>query len=429
MSKGILGFAVLLRAAADLPHDLLDMMAPEGDAEDAGLLQHKAHAKVNVSSPVSKTNPMKIYMHYMPWFQSKDFSGFWGYHWKMKTQDPEHFVRGSEGSQRRQVASHFYPLIGAYDSGDPDVLEYHLLLMLYAGIDGVLIDWYGSHKVHDYGPNLENSEALISKMGAMGMKFGIVYEEYVCETVAKEKKMSQIEAAQQDMSYMESKYFSSPLYIKVKEEKPLLLTFGPRLFQHEKQWTNIFSVLKKKISFAPLWGSRKAVGYKNADGEFSWVDFDAKCPKLADFYRKSSDPLMIGSACPGFYDFYEEGGAQQGFPHLKHQNGETLQKSLELAKESQLEYLQLVTWNDFGEGTMIEPTVEYKFKFLEIVQKFTGVPYGVAELELVFFYYLQRKASRAAGTAKDARLDAAFKALATLEVEKAKALLEQKGKK
>jgi hypothetical protein len=63
------------------------------------------------------------------------------------------------------------------------------------------------------------------------------------------------------------KYFSSPLYIKVKEEKPLLLTFGPRLFQHEKQWTNIFSVLKKKISFAPLWGSRQAVGYKNADGE------------------------------------------------------------------------------------------------------------------------------------------------------------------
>jgi hypothetical protein len=34
------------------------------------------------------------------------------------------------------------------------------------------------------------------------------------------------------------------------------------------------------------------------------VDFDAKCPKLADFYRKSSD-LMIGSACPGFYDFYD----------------------------------------------------------------------------------------------------------------------------
>ena len=38
---------------------------------------------------------------------------------------------------------------------------------------------------------------------------------------------------------------------------------------------------------------------------FSWVDFDAQCPKLADFYRKSSHPLLIGSACPGFYDFYD----------------------------------------------------------------------------------------------------------------------------
>ena len=37
------------------------------------------------------------------------------------------------------------------------------------------------------------------------MKFGIVYEEYVCETVAKEKVAeSNIQAAQGDMTYMES---------------------------------------------------------------------------------------------------------------------------------------------------------------------------------------------------------------------------------
>ena len=41
--------------------------------------------------------------------------------------------------------------------------------MKYAGIGCVLIDWYGSHKVHDYGPNLDNSEALIGKMGAIGI--------------------------------------------------------------------------------------------------------------------------------------------------------------------------------------------------------------------------------------------------------------------
>ena len=32
---------------------------------------------------------------------------------------------------------------------------------------------------------------------------------------------------------------------------------------------------------------------------------------------------------------------------------------------------------------MIEPTKEFGFSFLEIIQEFTGVPYSVKELKLV----------------------------------------------
>lgn len=229
------------------------------------------------------------------------------------------------------------------------------------------------------------------------------------------------------MAYMESNYFSSLLYIRVKE-KPLLLTFGPRLFRQEQQWRSILSVLQENVSFLPLWQRhREWVGYGNSDGEFSWVDFDANCPKLENFYYyKSKDPVLIGSACPGFFDFYRQGGEGQGHPHLEHKNGETFQKTLQKAKDYNLEYLQLVTWNDFGEGTMIEPTIEYRFRFLEILQEFSGVPHGLVELQLVYSYYLQRKASRAAGQASSPRLDEAFKALATLDVAKAKTLLEDK---
>ena len=31
--------------------------------------------------------------------------------------------------------------------------------------------------------------------------------------------------------------------------------------------------------------------------------------------------------------------------------------------------IQLVTWNDYGEGTMIEPTHEFGYKFLEVIQQ------------------------------------------------------------
>jgi len=42
------------------------------------------------------------------------------------------------------IWSNYHPLIGLYDSTDPDLLECHLLQMKLAGIDGVIPDWYGS---------------------------------------------------------------------------------------------------------------------------------------------------------------------------------------------------------------------------------------------------------------------------------------------
>ena len=86
-----------------------------------------------------------ILAHYMPWYVAKPASGIWGWHWTMDTFDPETRVDG-----KRAVASHFYPLIGPYDSGDPAVLEYHLLTMKLAGIDGVIVDWYGLQQFRDY---------------------------------------------------------------------------------------------------------------------------------------------------------------------------------------------------------------------------------------------------------------------------------------
>ena len=79
-----------------------------------------------------KSNATKVLMHYMPWFETNTSSdnGKWGLHWTMATKDPNAFVDGFPG--KRQIASFFYPMIGAYHSGDPEVIEYHLLLMKYA---------------------------------------------------------------------------------------------------------------------------------------------------------------------------------------------------------------------------------------------------------------------------------------------------------
>ncbi|HEX3601614.1 MAG TPA: hypothetical protein VHU84_15790, partial [Lacipirellulaceae bacterium] len=138
------------------------------------------------SVAVTKTNPTKIYMHYMPWFQTPSSLGGtggsnWGYHWKMNTQNPNIV----DASGKRQIASHDYPMIGPYDSTDPNVLEYHMLLMKYSGVDGVMIDWYGQQGSNgDVGSLLTASNAIADKTGQFGLGVGVVLEDRFAQSVS-----------------------------------------------------------------------------------------------------------------------------------------------------------------------------------------------------------------------------------------------------
>ena len=59
--------------------------------------------------------------HYMPWYQTRDRSGYGGWHGTMNHFDPTVDADG-----RYEIASHYHPLIGPYDSRDDTVLEYHI---------------------------------------------------------------------------------------------------------------------------------------------------------------------------------------------------------------------------------------------------------------------------------------------------------------
>ncbi len=128
------------------------------------------------SAEVLKTNALPVYAHYMPWFETPQTlgDGNWGLHWEMNTADPN--LINPDGT--RQIASHYYPTIGPYASSDPHVIEYHLLLMKYAGIDGVIIDWYGTQGTNpDIDRLLINSNALIDRVDDFGLSFAVVLED------------------------------------------------------------------------------------------------------------------------------------------------------------------------------------------------------------------------------------------------------------
>jgi glycoprotein endo-alpha-1,2-mannosidase len=365
---------------------------------------------------VVKTNPDKVYMHYMPWFHTKEFSGFWGSHWRMANKNPETILPNGQ----REIASHYYPLIGPYDSGDPDVIDYHMLLMKYCGIDGVLIDWYGSHNVLDYGSNLENANDAIEGIVRTGLSYAIVYEDNTAEKVAPRKSITAIEAARQDMQYARNNYWNDPNYIKT-DNQPWLLTFGPRYFIQPAQWSEILE--GSDPAFYSLWYHSHRLGSHGA-GEFAWVDFNASLEDLNHFYTTPIAGTRIGSAYAGFHDFYEQGGWGTSYGFVDPLNGGVLDQTLARFSNTSLNTVQLVTWNDFGEGTMLEPTVEFGFQFLETIQTFTGVTYTRIDLERIHTFYLKRK-EYATDTAVQAILDDVFAALIQLDTHTADELLQQ----
>ncbi|WP_188753657.1 glycoside hydrolase family 71/99-like protein [Parapedobacter defluvii] len=379
--------------------------------------------KLEVFDPAApgKSNPMEVWVHYMPWFEDKTTSGNgqWGQHWTMANKNPD--IVDANG--KRQIASHYYPLIGPYASSNTDVLEYHFLLMKYAGIDGILIDWYGTRNLYDYAPIKRNTEAIVEGLKKVGLKYAIVYEDQTLRD-GFESDAQRISQAKTDMKYLESNLFSDEHYIQL-DGSPLLLTFGPQVINSPANWSTVLGGLVSKPAFFTLYNHSHLANnttYHNASGEYIWVD---ATPMETKYARKADVDRLIGGAYPGFNDYYKEGGwGNPVLADIDHENGALLDRLLQLANEEGVPYLQLITWNDFGEGTMIEPTVEFQYTFLERIQGFTGVTYRKSALENIYTYYGLKK-QFAKDPDKQKQLLQAFYYLISLQQDKAAALINE----
>ncbi|WP_348822537.1 glycoside hydrolase family 71/99-like protein [Flavobacterium aestuarii] len=372
--------------------------------------------------PIEKTNSTKIYMHYMAWFETNESSADhkWGYHWTMANKNPNN----ADANGRREIASYYYPLIGPYHSGDKEVIENHLLMMKYAGIDGVLIDWYGTYDLNDYKMVKENTEQLIAMLDDAGLEYAIVYEDRFLKNIVDAGLAPTVtSAAKTDLSYMQSHYFGDSNYIKINS-KPLLMNFGPIVLTTADEWTNAFSGLSTKPVFLTLWDHSSKAG-ANASGEYAWVYKDNTY--LSNFYTNTLPKLSVGmgGAYPGFHDFYKEGGAGDAIGWtIDHNNGATLDETLAMAKSAKVNYLQLITWNDFGEGTMIEPTKEFGYSYVEKIKAFAGVKNTSSSFSEISKLYNLRKEKKG-NTDAQQKLDKVFGYFVPMQPDKAKQLLSE----
>lgn len=388
------------------------------------------------STPAPPERPQRplLMAHYMPWYQTPDVNGYWGWHWTMNHFNPAQ----TDENGRPQIASHTMPLTGPYDSMDDALLEYQVALMKLSGIDGVIVDWYGIEDFWDYGVLNQATGKLFEYIKEAGLQFAICYEDQTVKHMVDNKRLATADVythGQAVMRYLQETWFGDAAYLK-SDGRPVLLTFGPQYYASGADWEKLFSVLDVQPVFITL---DKRLGTV-ATSSFPWPPMHASKDGvltqaalenyLESFYTKvSGDAYRVAGAFPGFHDIYKEAGVSEGYGFLDAQDGETFRFTLELALSSSPDVVQLITWNDYGEGTVIEPTEEFGYRYLEMVQEARRAMPGDAftftaeDLRLPLRLFNLRR-EHAGDAAINARLDEAFAALIAGDIDAAKDILD-----
>ncbi len=355
-----------------------------------------------------------LLIHVMPWFEASPTD--LGWHWKMNQKAED--LRKNE-----RVASHYRPLIGAYDSIDPEVVELQILWMKYAGFDGVLADWYGTRPWFDYGIIHARTKLLFDVATRAGLKISVVYEDQTVKHALGQNLLQSGEVktvAEEVGAFLRKEWFPKSNFWKL-DGKPAIMVFGPQQFG-PAEW----AAFRKGAGDYHLITLHKTHDF--ASGGYDWPIPSQGLKFNEGFAERSKGwPVRIPVAFPRFVDWYEEGG-QTGYPDLADDSGATYRKTLDWAIKTGGPAIQVATWNDWQEGTQIEPSVEFGMRDLIETQRARKridprFPYKAADLDVPLRLYRLRKSREV----DEELLEKASKALFAGKVSEARRLLANPG--
>jgi hypothetical protein len=237
------------------------------------------------------------------------------------------------------------------------------------------------------------------------------------------------------MAWAGEHWFGSSHYLKI-DGRPVVLNFGPIHVKRPGPWREAFEGLSPPPWFLTLPHLWQQAG---AGGHFAWLPLQPSRRRptpaevrgwLGDYvaYARKGTVMAMAPAFPGFHDIYEEAGQGKSYGFIGGRDGDTLRETLKIALEGPTPVVQLVTWNDYGEGTVIEPTHEQGYRHLEIIVsgrqgELNGrFPFRPGDLRLPAELLRLRRQHRGDRVIRD-RLDEAARRLIQGEVSAARKIL------
>ncbi len=318
-------------AAQNLPINPTTTLAAETanntSAADSFVAQTNGNAgagnvsKIDIHTLLYPGATTKVIAHFMPW---------WG--------DPKHINVG-------------------YNSHDPAQIHRQIMDMISRGVDGTIIDWYGHADFTDQTAKLVMAEVEQHP----GFTFAIMVDKGAIAN----SPCSGCNAQQTLVSlvqYVEQTYIPSPAYMRINGQ-PVITNFDMDL-TYTVDWTAVKAATSTNPDF--IFQHKAGFTHPVSGGSYSWVIVnvtDEGMSYLSQFYgagMASPGEETIGAAYKGFNDTLASWGQNR---IMDQQCGQTWLQTFNKINSlynstNQLDAVQLVTWNDYEEGTELETGID-----------------------------------------------------------------------
>jgi PKD repeat protein len=288
-------------------------------------------SKVPMRSLLYPGSTARIYAHLVPWF------GF-----------GDHMSVGYVSSDTLQVQKQVNDMVGR-------------------GLDGAIIDWYGRGTFNKHFVSYDQASQSFMYQSELhpGFNFAIMHDAGALKTCAATVGCDVTQTLIDDLNYVNVTFTGSPAYLH-SGGRPVIYFFGHEAYTID--WTRV----RAGVAGNPMFIFRNGSGFTKAQssGAFSWVEpttvsaTNLMAMNYLDNYYKTALSLpaeySTGSGYKGFNDTLALWGANR---IIGQQCGQTWLNSVAEAGRyystaSQMLGIQLVTWNDYEEGSEIETGID-----------------------------------------------------------------------
>jgi hypothetical protein len=260
-----------------------------------------------------------------------------------------------------------WPALGNYDSTDPNIIRQQVAWAKEAGISAFLVSWKSSPSL-----NLALSE-LVDEATRQGLKLVVVYE-----GLDVNRNPISVQTVESDLVWFENNYGSNPVFDFYG--KPAVVWSGTWRFS-DADISAVRTLVDAPNRMLLLGSEKSATDYQPRASLF---DGDA-------YYWSSADPLST----PGYNtrlkqlgDAVHAGGgiwlapAATGFDArlnggtsvVDRRDGATLEAAYADALATQPDGVAIISWNEYTENSYVEPSVNFGFKYLQVLAQLIGTP-------------------------------------------------------